>query len=136
MAFPHVTACLISLVGIILEVTVTYFLGGFLGGPYVNKLLSKTKPGKKVLEMKLNENFLTQEIDDTQVMVATGDTAFNGIVRSNQTAAEIVDLMKEETTRDAVVDKMCAKYDASRDEIAADVDMVIATLRKVGALDE
>ncbi|MBQ3953684.1 MAG: PqqD family protein [Ruminococcus sp.] len=86
--------------------------------------------------MKLNENFLTQEIDDTQVMVATGDTAFNGIVRSNQTAAEIVDLMKEETTRDAVVDKMCAKYDASREEIAADVDMVIATLRKVGALDE
>lgn len=86
--------------------------------------------------MKLNDNFLTQEIDDTQVMVATGDTAFNGIVRSNQTAAEIVDLMKEETTRDAVVDKMCAKYDASRDEIAADVDMVIATLRKVGALDE
>ena len=86
--------------------------------------------------MKLNENFLTQEIDDTQVMVATGDTAFNGIVRSNQTAAEIVDLMKEETTRDAVVDKMCAKYDASRDEIAADVDMVIATLRKVGALNE
>lgn len=86
--------------------------------------------------MKLNENFLTQEIDDTQVMVATGDTAFNGIVRSNQTAAEIFDLMKEETTRDAVVDKMCAKYDASRDEIAADVDMVIATLRKVGALDE
>lgn len=86
--------------------------------------------------MKLNVNFLTQEIDDTQVMVATGDTAFNGIVRSNQTAAEIVDLMKEETTRDAVVDKMCAKYDASRDEIAADVDMVIATLRKVGALDE
>lgn len=86
--------------------------------------------------MKLNENFLTQEIDDTQVMVATGDTAFSGIVRSNQTAAEIVDLMKEETTRDAVVDKMCAKYDASREEIAADVDMVIATLRKVGALDE
>ena len=27
MAFPPVTACLISLVGIILEVTVTYFLG-------------------------------------------------------------------------------------------------------------
>lgn len=59
MAFPPVTACLISLVGIILEVTVTYFLGVFLGGPYVNKLLSKTKPGKKVLDMKLNENFPT-----------------------------------------------------------------------------
>lgn len=86
--------------------------------------------------MKLSDNFLTQEIDDTQVMVATGDAAFSGIVRSNRTAAEIVNLMKKETTREEVLDKMCAKYDASRDEIAADVDLVIATLRKVGALDE
>ena len=56
--------------------------------------------------MKLNDNFLTQEIDDTQVMVATGETAFSGIVRSNQTAAEIIGLMREETTRDEVLDKM------------------------------
>lgn len=86
--------------------------------------------------MKLNDNFLTQDIDDTQVMVATGDTKFNGIVRSNRTAAEIVNLLKEETTRDEVLDKMCAKYDEKREVIAADVDNVIATLRKVGALDE
>lgn len=86
--------------------------------------------------MKLSDNFLTQEIDDTQVMVATGDAAFSGIVRSNRTAAEIVNLMKKETTREEVLDKMCAKYDASRDEIAADVDLVIATLRKIGALEE
>lgn len=86
--------------------------------------------------MKLNENFLTQDIDDTQVMVATGNTKFNGIVRSNQTAAEIVNFLKEDTTRDEVLDKMCAKYDAPREEIAADVDMVIATLRRIGALDE
>ena len=59
MAFPAPTACMISLMGIILEITVTYLLGLFLGGPYVTKLLSKTKPGKKVLDMKLNENFPT-----------------------------------------------------------------------------
>lgn len=59
MAFPAPTACLISLVGIILEVSVTYLLGLFLGGPYVNKLLSKSKAGKKILDMKLNENFPT-----------------------------------------------------------------------------
>ena len=59
MAFPTVTACLISLVGIILEVTITYYLGLFLGGDYVNKQLSKTKAGKKILDMKLNENFPT-----------------------------------------------------------------------------
>lgn len=58
MAFPPLTASLISLVGIIIEVTATYFLGLFLGGEYVNKQLAKTKPGKKILDMKLNDNFL------------------------------------------------------------------------------
>lgn len=57
MAFSPITACLISLVGIILEVTVTYFLGLFLGGDYVNKLLEKSKGGKKILDMKFNDNF-------------------------------------------------------------------------------
>ncbi len=86
--------------------------------------------------MKLNDKYLIQEIDGTQVMVATGDTGFNGIVRSNQTAAEIINHFKEDTTRDEVLDKMCAKYDAPREEIAADVDMVIEKLRRIGALDE
>lgn len=59
MAFNTGTACLISLVGIILEVTVTYYLGLFLGGDYVNNLLKKSNLGKKILDMKLNENFPT-----------------------------------------------------------------------------
>lgn len=58
MAFPPVTASLISLVGIIIEVTVTYLLGLFLGGEYVNKQLKKTKAGKKILDMKLNDSFI------------------------------------------------------------------------------
>ncbi len=58
MAFPPLTASLISLVGIIIEVTVTYLLGLFLGGEYVNRQLEKTKAGKKILDMKLNDNFL------------------------------------------------------------------------------
>lgn len=57
MAFPTPVACLISLVGIILEVTVTYFLGVFLGGDYVEKLLRKSKGGQKILDKKLNDNF-------------------------------------------------------------------------------
>ena len=58
MAFEPLTASLISLVGIIIEVTVTYFLGLFLGGEYVNKQLAKTKAGKKILDMKLNDSFV------------------------------------------------------------------------------
>ena len=85
--------------------------------------------------MKLKANFITQEMDGEQIMVAAGG-GFAGMVRSNATAAFIVDCLKNETTREAVLDAMGQKYDAPREVMAADVDMVIGNLRKIGALDE
>ena len=86
--------------------------------------------------MKLKPEFMTQEIDDTQFLVPVGAEAFSGVVRSNRTAAFIVDCLKEETTLDAIVDAMCQKYDAPRETIAADVASVLDTLRSVHAIDE
>lgn len=40
----------VNLLGIIIEVTVSYLLGRFLGGDYVRKLLSKKKAGQKILD--------------------------------------------------------------------------------------
>ena len=85
--------------------------------------------------MKLKENFITQEMDGEQIMVAAGG-GFAGMVRSNATAAFIVDCLKNETTREAVLDAMGQKYDAPREVMAADVDMVLGNLRRIGALDE
>jgi hypothetical protein len=65
-----------------------------------------------------------------------GAEAFSGIVRSNKTAAFIVDCLKEETTEEQIVNAMCAKYDAPREEIAADVKEILDTLRKINALEE
>lgn len=86
--------------------------------------------------MKLKEDFITQEIHDTQFLVPVGAESFQGIVRSNKTAAFIVNCLKEETTEEKIVDAMCAKYDAPRDTIAADVKEILDTMRKIGALEE
>ncbi len=86
--------------------------------------------------MKLNSDFITQDIDDTQFLVPLGAEAFRGIVRSNKTAAFIVDCLKEETTEGAIVDAMCARYAAPREEIAADVKEILDTLRRIHALEE
>ena len=86
--------------------------------------------------MKLKSDFITQDIDDTQFLVPVGAEAFQGIVRSNRTAAFIVDRLKEETTEAQIVDAMCKKYDAPREEIAADVSNIINTLRGINALEE
>ena len=86
--------------------------------------------------MKLKSDFITQTIEDTQFLVPVGAEAFQGIVRSNKTAAFIVDCLKEDTTEEKIVDAMCAKYDAPRAEIAADVKEIISTLRGINALEE
>ena len=86
--------------------------------------------------MKLKSDFITQTIEDTQFLVPIGAEAFQGIVRSNRTAAFIVDCLKADTTEEKIVDAMCAKYDAPRAEIAADVKEIISTLRGINALEE
>ncbi|MBQ7344979.1 MAG: PqqD family protein [Oscillospiraceae bacterium] len=86
--------------------------------------------------MKLKEGFVTHEMGGEQIMVATGSASFSGLVRSNPTAAFIVDCLKEETTREQIIEKMLAKYDATPEVIGADVDKIVAKLRSIKALDE
>lgn len=86
--------------------------------------------------MKLKEGFITMQSDGEQIMVSVGDTKFAGLVRSNKTAAFIVDCLKSETTKDAIVEAMAEKYDTPKDILAKDVEGIIAKLRSIGALDE
>ena len=86
--------------------------------------------------MKLKSDFIVQDIDDTQFLVPLGHEAFNGIARSNKTAAFIVNCLKEETTKEQIVDAMCAEYSAPRETIAADVEEILNTLRGIHALEE
>lgn len=86
--------------------------------------------------MKLKDGFVTHEMGGEQIMVATGNANFSGLVRSNATAAYIVDCLKEQTTRDEIIQKMLARYDATAEVISADVDKVLTKLRSINALDE
>lgn len=86
--------------------------------------------------MKLKEGFLTHTTGGTQYLVPVGSTQFSGLVRSNATAAMIVDALKQETSAEAIVELLLARYDAPREKIAADVARILDTLRQIGALDE
>lgn len=52
-ALPAAQAVCLNLLGILLEVTATYFLGRFLGADYVERLLSKKEAGRKILKMDI-----------------------------------------------------------------------------------
>ena len=88
--------------------------------------------------MKLRKGFVTYNTDGKQLMVAAGPASklFHGMVKSNETAAFIVDHLKEETTLDGIVDAMTDTYDVSRDIAERDAKMIVDKLRSIGAIDE
>ncbi len=86
--------------------------------------------------MKLKNQFVTKDMGDSQVMVAVGGSSFSGIVRSNKTAAFIVDRLKEETTKEQIVAAMLEAYEVSEERASADVDNLLEILRSIGALEE
>ena len=86
--------------------------------------------------MKLKKEFITYNTDGKQIMVSADTSVFSGLVRSNETAAYIIDCLKEETDEKTMIRKMLEEYDASEDIIARDVHKVIEALKGIGALDE
>ena len=86
--------------------------------------------------MKLKSSFISSEVDGKQVMVDIDRGGFTGLVRSNATAAYIIDQLKSETSRDEILNKMAERYDAPRDVMGRDLDGILNRLKGIGALEE
>ena len=87
--------------------------------------------------MKINDSFITYYTTDCeQILVSTDNSGFRGMVRSNKTAAFVIDCLKENRSRTELIEKMTEKFDAPENALAQDVDRVLEVLRSIGALDE
>lgn len=86
--------------------------------------------------MKLKSSFITHEVANEHITVATGNADFSGLVRSNSTAAFIIEALKNETTVEAIAGDICKEYDADIEVVTKDVENVIEKLRGIGAIDE
>ncbi len=85
--------------------------------------------------MKLKEGFITHNAGEEHILVSAGASGFSGLVRSNPTAAFIIEQLKNDTTPEKIVDAMLAEYDAPRDVIARDVQKVLEKLQSIGAIE-
>ena len=86
--------------------------------------------------MKLKSGFVPHDMGGEQVIVPTGENSFAGMVRCNGTAAFIVNCLLEDTTKEAIVDAMLAKYDVTAEIAGAAVERVLTQLRSIGAIEE
>ena len=86
--------------------------------------------------MRLKDTFITHDSDGEQVLIDV-TSSFAGLVRSNSTAAFIVECLKSDTTESAIVDKLLTEYKgADRPTVERDVANIIGKLRSIGAIEE
>lgn len=87
--------------------------------------------------MKLDPRFMTHVTKGEHYMISTSDTEFKGIVKNNETAAFIIECLKEDTTESAIVDKIMAEFTgAERPVVEKDVADIMAKLRSIGAVND
>ena len=87
--------------------------------------------------MKLKDGFITHNTRDENLLVATGEAgkSFNGIVRNNETAAFIAELLKNEITEDEIVNKILEEYDVDEKTARKDVKKLLDTFKREGFLE-
>ena len=87
--------------------------------------------------MKLKDGFITYNTGGEDLLVATGEAgkSFNGIVRNNETAAFIAELLKNEITEDEIVNKILETYKVDEKTARNDVNKLLNIFRKEGFLE-
>lgn len=88
--------------------------------------------------MKLKYNFVVNQVADQMVAVPVGDDLgeFNGFIKMNDVGADIFDLLKEDTTVDAMVEALKVKYtDATEEEVRENVVSFTDRLKESGILN-
>ena len=91
---------------------------------------------KRFIKMRLNRDFITHEVGGEHILVSAGNTAFSGMARGNDTAAFIIELLKNDVTEEEIVNSMLEKYDVDRETAVSDVGRIIQKLRSIGAVED
>lgn len=86
--------------------------------------------------MKLKYNFVINEVAGEYIALAVGSNkGFNGYMRINTTAKDILELLKDDIDRDSIVSKLCEMYpDAKISEVGRSVDETLEKLNSAGLL--
>lgn len=88
--------------------------------------------------MKLKYPFITQQVNDGYVAVATDEGAaeFKGIIRLNEVGKEIFDLLSTDQTEELLVAALKERYSDPNDEIESSVRDFVDYLATEGVLEK
>ena len=88
--------------------------------------------------MKLKEGLVIRPLGSQYVVIATGalTNTFDGALRFNDVGASIYNLLKEETTKEEMIDILQKQYNVEKEVVEENVDAFLNLLRTNHLLDE
>ena len=86
--------------------------------------------------MRLKYTFDTMDLDNEIVAIPIGEGAdqYHGVIKLNETAAHIFELLKNDVTEEEIVEALEKDYSVSREIIVADVRRYIDAFQAKGML--
>ena len=87
--------------------------------------------------MKIKSGFVVRPVAGQHMVVALGEASksFNGIIKLNESARIIWDMLVEGAEREAVIARLLEEYDVDRDILQADCDKFIQSLQENNILE-
>lgn len=87
--------------------------------------------------MRLKKGMIQHQMQEDSMWIPTGrlSEAFNGMLRSNETARFLLEMLQEETTEEALVEGLLEQYNVDRSRAEKDVRRFTELLAKKGLLE-
>lgn len=87
--------------------------------------------------MKIKNGFVVREIAGECVVVALGEASriFNGIIKLNETAKIIWNMLSEGSEKDAVIERILETYEIDRETAENDFDRFVSALKGANILE-
>ena len=88
--------------------------------------------------MKLKDSIVVDSVCGEYVAVPTGKSRrlFSGMIRNNETAHFIYQMLCKDTSEEELVAAVLREYEVDTDTARRDIRSIIGQLRQVGFLDE
>ena len=87
--------------------------------------------------MKLNENFLIHQTENGEILIPVGEETkkFHGVVKLNQTGAEIVHLLENsDLSLEELLNHFYEEYPDEKEEVKQGVISFVNKLREINAI--
>ena len=87
--------------------------------------------------MKLKYDFVVRSVADKMVAIPVGDATedFNCMITLNETGAFIFELLKEETSKEKLLEAFLNEYDATAEQAESTIDSVLKKLKETGIVE-